>query len=123
MNSIEQQIAGLEAEDLALKRAFRQAGKNLAIYSYAKDVTFPTNQVTEKTSTGAEYKYNGTARITVTFATSTGANTIAKIETTGVLSVRRAEYQGGARWILTAASGVDRTIAVHSIVPGELSYE
>ncbi len=139
---VEQQLTALENEASALKATFERLSTSVPVY---------TKTATAQTSANlAHYHYYSTdwgetldydiylsERLRVTLATDSGIDTIATIEVTcnnadsPAPSIRRVNYDGGARWIISNSAyfgnnGWQPTIyhiAVHSMADGKLSVE
>lgn len=130
-DNIERQLTKLENESKSLKAAFQQQATLLPVYTDSIDYTTTENLMS--------FNYGGTPatgkdpeRVIVTFATDSGANTIAKLEITTdndyLPIVRRVPYSGGARWYVTAGSkdedsweATNYNFTVQSMINGTLS--
>jgi len=130
--STELWLKRLEVESKALKAAYQRSASSIPIYSHPINFNTARNQVTIN-YTGGSSVQNDPERVIVTYATSTGSNTIAKLEvvtdnSAGIIVIRRVPYVGGARWSITQNSKdpsvfttTNYTFTVRSMIDGTLS--
>ena len=129
---VEKQLKELEDEIAALKQSFQRSPYQLDIYTTTKTVAMGTDTIKTTNS-----RVLGNSEITigrgisVTYQTTSGANTIAKISPKG----RRVPYNGGAKWIivpdynktayrpLPSEDTSSFTITVSAVLPGEIVVE
>lgn len=136
-SNAEKEIKALEQEIDAQKVAFEKMASQLPVFTETISFTTKRNEVTLTPIDQPEYAYttDGNERVQVTFATESGANTIAVLEIdsdnedTIDFVIERIPYAGGARWIITAVPRYDSswnridthyTFRVHSIMEGTL---
>lgn len=133
--SIEKQIADLWNESNALSVAYAQAAVKLpVITSNAVNHATTANTITIVPTGGSAINQSDPERVIVTFNTTSGANTTAKLEmttdNTSLPIVRRLPYSGGAQWSVTALPKLDGTgtrvttnyvFTVQSLIAGTLS--
>ena len=107
MKNTEQWISQLEAESNALNVAFERDARRMPIFT--KTANFRP----------------GSGNFFVTYNTTSGADTIAKIELFNssesmFVRPRRVRFNGGARWLVLNQLDGDFNIAVHAMLPGNL---
>lgn len=122
----------LESESKALKVASQRSASNLPIYTRSINFATSRNAITINTPGGTTTQ-NDPERVIVTYATTNGANTIAKLEmtndnTNGIIVIHRIPYSGGARWSITNGSKdpvtftpTNYTFTVQSMIDGTLT--
>lgn len=123
-------LTRLDTESKALKVAFDRNANSLLLKTNSISYQTVRNQITLNYNGGSSQE-DDPERVILTFNTSSGANTIAKLELTvdNVYArpyVRRLPYSGGARWQITitpkspyAPTNVEFTVL--SLVDGLLS--
>ena len=122
----------LRRELQAQKLAYQRASSTLALYT--KQLSYSTKKnLCHWHDSGSDFDYEENERVIVTLATTTGANTIAKIEIDGDYStlpvVRRVPYIGGARWVVSTSpkyggggwQATNYSFTVQTLVNGTLS--
>ena len=122
----------LRNEYWALKMAFEAAATNVKLTT--KTLTYTTSKnACHWSDSGFNFDYEDNERVVVTLATSSGANTLAKLEISGNYTelpiVRRVPYSGGARWIVSNAyrisggawAATTYNFTVQTLVNGTLS--
>lgn len=124
-------LRNIRRELQAQKSAFERGASTLNLYT--KTLTYSTKKnACRWQDSGSTFNYEDNERVIVTLTTTSGANTLAKLELTGNYStlpmVRRVPYSGGARWIVATSprySGgwqpTDYTFTVQTLVNGTLS--
>lgn len=133
-SSTETWLAALEAESKALKKVFDRAATTMPVYSKTASITTTKNSITLNFPGSPPSTFEDQERIVVTFNSSTGANTIAKLEMTcssTFMPIKRQNtFSGGAQWIVTNTPSRDGsnnwipttyTFTVQSLVDGTLT--
>jgi len=128
--STEEWLTKLEAEDKALKVAFDRSANSLLLKTHSINYQTVRNQTTINYP-GGSFVQDDAERAILTFNTTSGVNTIAKLELTtdSVYArpyVRRLPYSGGARWSITCAARVpyapiNIVFTVRALAEGTLS--
>lgn len=131
MSTVEQKISNLERELKAMKVAFERSATKTNLIT--KPISFNTKENLITLSGQYPFSQDDLERVVVTLSTSSGANTIAKLEISGnydtLPTVRRVPFSGGARWVVTNSprqSGGSWTpttynFTVHSLVNGTIN--
>lgn len=125
-------IKRLRREFHAQKQNYQKVATQINLIT--KTLTFTTSKnACRYAGGGIAFDYEDNERVVVTLATSSGANTLAKLEVSGnydtVPVVRRVPYAGGARWIISTAprqsggawAATTYNFAVQTLVNGALS--
>lgn len=116
MATLSAEIARLRRECSALKQSFEVAGTTLPLTT--ESINFSTSEnKCRRSGGGLDYESAELERIVVTLTTTSGVNTIAKLEVAcsgDTPNVRRVPYSGGARWIVSGAPPLDNNSNWHS---------
>lgn len=131
--TVSQIIKNLRREYHALKQAFEANATQINLITRTTSFATKKNECYWDDPNAASYDYTGNERTIVTFDTTSGANTIAKLEISGdyvnLPEVRRMPYTGGARWVVSTApehfgsdwEATHYQFTVQSLVDGSLS--
>lgn len=125
-------IHELRREYQEQKVAFERSATQFNLFT--KTLNFATSaNICRYSEGGISFDYEDNERVVVTLSTSSGANTLAKLEISGDFStppiVRRVPYSGGARWIVSNTprdlrgswAATNYTFVVQTLVNGTLS--
>lgn len=125
--NLEKRIKDLRRELHALKAAFMASGTQINLFTKTLAYNTKENLVTE-----GGFTYDDQERVVVTFDTTEGVNTLAKLEISGnydmVPVVRRVPYNGGAKWVVSSTprysggwQATSYNFVVQSLVNGTVS--
>lgn len=99
----EQRLRELKRELQALKATFLASATQINLFT--KTTSFDTKK---NSVTVSGFTYEDQERVVVTFTTTEGVNTLAKLEISGNYDllpyVRRVPYANGARWVVSNAA-------------------
>lgn len=124
----EQRIRALRIEANALKQAFMASATQINLIT--KNLAYSTKK---NLINQGGFTYEDQERVVVTYASTEGVNTLAKLEITGdydtVPIVRRVPYSGGARWVVSNApkmgiggwQATNYTFTVQAVVNGTIT--
>lgn len=130
---VESWLSQLERESDALKQSFQQSATSVNFIMQEISYTTQRNPLTITNQWGTNTT-NGPERTIITFSTSSGANTVVKIEMTSSQTlaplVRMVPKSGGAQFMITNNPDTDSggnwratnyTFRVYSFIDGSLS--
>lgn len=143
MKSIEQELSYLEYEAKAIKASFERQASTIPVFDNEASITTTPNlckyrYYVPEFGEYVDYEVYDYERIEVTFSTSSGMDTIASIEVDSdseyAPKIRRINYRGGAKWIVSSPARMEYAgnptspwkpttyrIAVHTMAEGTLN--
>lgn len=145
MSSVEQELSYLEYETRALKASFERQAASIPVFNAEATIATIANlchyrYYVPEYGEYLDYEVYDYERVQVTFNTASGIDTIATLEVDGDAErppkIRRINYRGGARWIVSNMAKVDYStgssgqwkptnykFAIHSMADGIVEVE